>query len=107
MIVSFKDAGTEAVFNGEAKIRDLHNVIIIKKKVVGLHIAVDEHRISLGQDGSDVEREVQPTGGHVGFNQLIQPRLEDRDATRQQRVDLVAVLVHARHVVTKIGKAGP
>ncbi len=67
----------------------------------------DEHRLgtldALGQIGG----ERQAAALDVGFDQRLEARLEDRDPTRMQRVDLACVLVDANDVMTEVGKTCP
>src|SRR4051812_38271211 len=53
-----------------------------------------------------VRGERQPALPHVRGNQLLEPRLEDRDLARIQGVDLAGVLVDASHLMAKVGNAG-
>ncbi len=50
---------------------------------------------------------LEPPGAHVAGDQIVQPRLVDRQFAAPQHGDLVGVLVDAGHVVAEIGKAGP
>ena len=67
----------------------------------------DENRVRFGQHAGHIKREIQPPGGDIGFHQLIQTGFKDRNAARQQGIDLALVLVHTGHVMAEIGKAGP
>src|SRR5690606_26407873 len=65
----------------------------------------DEHGIGIRQRARKVERELEPPGRDVALDQLVQSRLEDRNAPLAQRLDLAGVLVDAAHVMPEIRKA--
>ena len=64
----------------------------------------DHHRVGLG-DAACLGGEMQPALAHVGFDQLGQAGLEDRNLAAVKRRDLGRILVDAGHVMAEIGKA--
>src|SRR5690606_13054667 len=65
----------------------------------------NEHRIGIRQRAGKVERELEPFSRDVALDQLVQSRLEDRNAPLAQRRDLAGILVDAAHVMPEIRKA--
>jgi hypothetical protein len=65
----------------------------------------DEHRVGAGQRLGKVEGELEPACGDVLGDELVETRLEDRDAPFTQRRDFACVLVDAAHLMAEIGKA--
>src|SRR5205814_6846620 len=49
---------------------------------------------------------MQATGFVTGRNDLFQARLQNRTAPRVQHLHFVAVDIHAKHVVSQMGKTG-
>ena len=49
---------------------------------------------------------MKPSGLHIGGDQRVKARLEDRDLAALQSGDLADILVDAGHVMAEIGEAG-
>ena len=65
-----------------------------------------QYHIGLGDRRGELRRKAQPARGAVGFDELIEPRLVDRDAPLAQRGDLFRVLIDTNHLMAEIGETG-
>jgi hypothetical protein len=72
----------------------------------GRRVDGHEHELGVGQAVLVARGEMQPARPHVALDELLQPRLVDRDAAVPQDADLALIDVDARHPVSKIGKTG-
>ena len=67
----------------------------------------DEHRVRVLDRRRDVLAEEQALLADVVRDDVLEPRLEDRNLPALQRLDLARVLVDAGHDMAEIGKARP
>ena len=66
----------------------------------------DEHHVGFAECRSRLAANCEPPLPHVGFDELGEARLENRNFAAIERRDPPGILVDAGHVVTEIGKAG-
>ena len=66
----------------------------------------DELEETVADAGNGVGREPQPALLGIAPDELLEPRLVDRDLALLQALDLGGVDVDAQHVVAGIGEAG-
>src|SRR5690606_21845062 len=65
----------------------------------------DEHRVGFGQHLRQVERELEPPGGNVLGDELVEAWFEDRNLPVAQGLDLGGVIVDAANVMAESGEA--
>src|SRR5712671_6418771 len=66
----------------------------------------DEYRVGLRDGRLEVGSEIQPIRLRIGGHQRIEPGLKNRNLAAAKRSDLVAILVHAGHLMPEIRKTG-
>ena len=91
--------------------RDLAHRVVDEAQI-GMAVAAarrradrDEHRLGVA-DARRLDGEFEPALAHIGFDQIGEARLEDRDFAAIERGHLAGILVDAGHLVTEVGKAG-
>ena len=65
----------------------------------------DEHGVGVAHGRGQVGGEGEPVRPDVGFDEVFEARLEDRDLAARQRRDALAVLVDAGDHMAEIGEA--
>ena len=65
-----------------------------------------EHRVRLRYCSLQIDGEVEPAGGNVGRNQLIESWFEDGDFAALKSCDPVDVLIDAADAMPEVGKTG-
>jgi hypothetical protein len=83
-----------------------HVLHVGRAVLVGRRAHADELQRAVRDRGGDVGRELQPARRAVARDDLVQPRLVDRDAALVEDADLARVDVQADHVVAHFGEAG-